>query len=109
MKRLLCALLMAAASFGCVSKTRWDIAAAQKKMLSIQPGMSKAQVIAVLGGPNSREVIPDNEGQPIEFLQYQTRFTGDAIMFAPQDSDMTPFMFINDRLIGWGRNYYDRT
>ena len=22
---------------------------------------------------------------------------------------MTPFMFINDRLIGWGRNYYDRT
>ena len=109
MKTLLLTILAALFLSACVSKTRWDISATQKKILEVQPGMNKAQVVAILGTPNSREVIPDKEGQPIEFLQYQTRFTGDAVLFAPKDSDMTPFMFINDRLIGWGRNYYDRT
>ena len=109
MTKILFLILAAATLSGCVSKTRWDISAIQKKMLEVQPGMSKARVIAILGTPNSREVIPDRDGQPIEFLQYQTRFTGDAVLFAPTDTDLTPFMFVNDRLIGWGRNYYDRT
>jgi hypothetical protein len=93
---------------GCVSKTRWEMSAMQENLLKIQPGMSKEQVVSILGIPSSREVIPDKDGQPIEFLFYQTRFAGDAL-FVPKDSDLTPFMFVQDKLIGWSRNYYDKT
>jgi hypothetical protein len=102
-------LVVATALTGCVSKTRWGIADTQKKLLELQPGMTKAEVVRLLGTPNSRELIPDREGKTIEFLFYQTRFTGDAVLFAPSDSQLTPFMFVNDRLIGWTRNFYDRT
>ncbi len=93
---------------GCVSKTRWDIASTQEKMLQVQLGMSKQEVVSILGTPMSREVLPDKNGVPVEFLQYQTRFAGDA-MFTATDAHMTPFAFVNDKLIGWGRNFYDRT
>ena len=92
---------------GCVSKTRWGVASTQKRMLRVQVGMSKQEVIKILGTPNLREVIPDKNGVPIDFLFYQTRFTGDAVLFAPKDSDLTPFAFVHDRLVGWSRNFYD--
>jgi len=93
---------------GCVSKTRWEVASAQQNLMRLQVGMSMPQVIAIMGTPYSREVIPDRNGDP-EFLQYQTKFAGDAVIFTPTDAHLTPFMFVDDRLVGWGRNFYDRT
>lgn len=67
----------------CVSQTRWEVSATQKKMLEIQPGMTKAQVVAILGTPNSREMIPDKEGQPIDF--FSTRHgLPETLCFSPQ-------------------------
>ena len=80
----------------------------QKKLLEVQVGMSREQVVKILGTPDLREVVSDKNGVLIDFYFYQTRFLGDAVIFRPKDTDLIPFAFVDDRLIGWGRSLYDR-
>ena len=112
-KRALFAFSVAAFMFvssGCVSKQPWEIASIQKKMLEVQMGMTTREVIDLLGTPVNREVVPDRNGKAVEFLFYQTSFTHTASpnFFAATDAEITPFAFSDDKLLGWGRNYYDR-
>ena len=67
--------------------------------------MSVEQVMALLGQPRDREVIPVNQ-RTYEVICYQARFTGDAVFIAPSDDDMTPFIFADGKLIGSGKTYY---
>ncbi len=45
----------------------------------------------------------------LEFLFYQIRFAGDAVLYVAKDSDKTPFAFRDGKLIGWSRAYYDQS
>jgi|SRR5665213_1193398 len=105
MKTVLSLLLLLAIT-GCMSETRWGIADTQKNLLHLEVGMTRQQVIDIMGTPTSREVIPDKNGGSTEFLFYQTRFAGDALR-APTDAELTPFAFVDGKLIGWSRNFYD--
>jgi hypothetical protein len=59
----------------------------------LQVGMTREEVIAVMGNPEKREVYGRTE-----FLMYTTgNFT------------LTPIAIIDGRLLGWGRRYYDDT
>ena len=107
--RAIAVLAVAVLLAGCVSKDRFSIASIKRKMLQLEVGMAKAEVLALMGTPESREVFPDASGEPVEFLFYQTRFAGDAVIFVAKDSDKTPFAFRNGHLVGWSRNYYDQT
>jgi hypothetical protein len=90
---------------GCVGQTRWEAAATEKNLALIKPGMSVQEVTTLLGNPRAREPVSAN-GKTYEIVRYQTRFTGDAVFIAPSDDDMTPFVFTDGKLIGWGKTYY---
>ena len=90
---------------GCVGQTRWEAAKTQKNLPLVKQGMTVAEVTTLLGEPRDRESIPAR-GKTYEVVRYQTRFTGDSVFIAPSDDDMTPFIFADGKLVGWGRTYY---
>ena len=90
---------------GCVGQTRWEAAATRKNLPLVKQGMSVPEVTSLLGNPGSTEMVPAN-GHSYEIVRYQTRFTGDAVFIAPDEDDMTPFVFRDGKLIGWGKTYY---
>jgi hypothetical protein len=59
-------------------------------------GMTKEEVIAIMGTPHKREAIGRHE-----FLLYRTETYGDG------DRSFTPVVIVDGRLTGWGRNFYD--
>ena len=69
--------------------------------------MAKSEIVNIMGSPYQREVFPGQDGQPVEVLLFQTKFVGTLVN--PSDSDLTPVVLKNNSLIGWGRNFYDRT
>ena len=90
---------------GCVGQTRWEAGTTQKNLPLVKEGMSVAEVTSLLGTPRNTEMVPAN-GHNYEVVRYQTRFTGDAVFIAPDEDDMTPFVFKDGKLIGWGKTYY---
>ncbi|MCK5473097.1 MAG: DUF3192 domain-containing protein [Planctomycetes bacterium] len=79
---------------GCVGLTA---AANRDNLNKLEIGMSKNEVLKIMGKPYQREA-----GEQCEWLFYLTT----AEHFPRIDSDYTPLAFENSRLIGWGRNFY---
>jgi len=69
--------------------------------------MSKAEILRIMGRPYSREIFIEDDGKPVEFLLYQTKFVGVAV--APGDNELVPVAVKDGVVVGWGRNFYDRT
>jgi len=92
----------------CVSPSllAWNIEKARNNLNHLEVGMTKDEVIGIMGPPYTREMFPDETGQPVEVLVYITQYTDSGPI---PDSDKTPICLRNGRLIGWGRNFYDRT
>lgn len=67
-------------------------------MLNLRIGMSKSQVLSLMGTPYKSEAY-QVEDKNLEFWLYRTE--------AMTSHDFTPLAFENDILIGWGLNYYD--
>jgi hypothetical protein len=73
----------------------------------IKLGMSKQEVVDVLGSPTKSESYDLGKERSIEFLFYRTE--GWSVCdLQNKDSQFTPFAFENNKLIGWGRNYYEK-
>jgi hypothetical protein len=75
-------------------------------MMQIKIGQDRQEVIKIMGPPTKREAYQIENNKIIEFLFYRTqgwsiRDGGD------KDYQFTPVAFENDKLIGWGRNFYD--
>ncbi len=79
-----------------ISKTR-------DKLLEIEIGMSKNEVITIMGRPYKREAYTISEGATMEFLIYLTEYTYSGRI---PDEDTTPICFLNGEVNGWGRNFY---
>lgn len=75
---------------GCVGLTA---AANRDNLNKLEIGMSKNEVLKIMGKPHQREA----DGQ-YEWWLYLTD--------AWRSIDYTPLAFENSRLIGWGRNFY---
>jgi len=76
------------------------------KILKLNIGNSKAEVLAITGMPSKRESYRLENEKIIDFLFYRTsgwKWSDDG----NQDYQFTPFAFENDKLTGWGRNFYD--
>jgi hypothetical protein len=84
----------------------WGIERARANLNRLEVGMTKDQVLAIMGKPYSREVFPDEAGRPVEILIYVTQYTESG---AIPDSDKTPVCLRDGKVVGWGRNFYERT
>ena len=66
-------------------------------ILKLQIGMTRDEVLSIMGQPQRREIYDD-----VEFLIYQTDSGADEAW------NFTPVGFIDGRVTGWGRVYYER-
>jgi hypothetical protein len=70
------------------------------KLNSVQVGMSRDELLAIMGAPSKREAYGRTE-----FLMYRTPLTN-PVGINEQDF-FTPVAIVDGRVVGWGRNYYD--
>lgn len=75
------------------------------KLLTLNLGQSKQEVLNSMGNPRRNEKYNIN-GKEIDIFFYRTSWTSDG---AETDDEFTPVVFENEKLIGWGRNFYDQT
>ena len=109
MKKIVSVFFITALLVGCAGspiRTGWEAEANRKSILGLNIGMTKMEVIQVMGEPRTTEAY-SMEGQNTEFWLYLTEGTiiGDGRM---GDKNFTPLAFENGILIGWGRNFYDQ-
>ncbi|MEK6589227.1 MAG: DUF3192 domain-containing protein [Nitrospinota bacterium] len=72
-----------------------------EKTINLKIGQSTQEIIKMMGNPAKREVYPN-----VEFFFYRT--TGWSLNdMGDRDYQFTPLAFEDDKLVGWGRNYYD--
>jgi outer membrane protein assembly factor BamE (lipoprotein component of BamABCDE complex) len=105
---LLTALVVLVGIQGCAGspvQTGWEAEENREKMVNLKIGMSKAQVMAAMGRPRKTESY-QIEGQNLEFWLYLTE--GRTPYESLSDKHFTPLAFTDGKLVGWGRNYYER-
>ena len=90
-----------------ISSTRGVAEKNNKKMLSLKVGQTKMEVMNIMGDPTKTESYVLGNGTVVEFYFYRTEGWSNH-MLCDADRQFTPVAFQNDKLVGWGRNYYDR-
>lgn len=84
---------------GCGVVMQKQSRATNERLMQVQIGMDRQQLLSLMGNPYRREVYGDNE-----FLIYETDH------WAKQEKDrFIPILLKNGKVSGWGRNYYDYT
>lgn len=103
---LICVAFISACA-GSPVQTRQEAEINRKAMFNLNIGMTKDNVLNIMGQPRKSEVYSKN-GKSIEFWLYMTEgvTTDDRRL---RDSNFTPIAFENGRVTGWGRNFYDET
>lgn len=90
-----------------ISSTRGVAEKNNKKMLSLKVGQSKSDVMKIMGDPSKTESYDLGKGTVVEFYFFRTEGWSNHNL-QDTDAQFTPVAFQNDKLVGWGRNYYDR-
>ena len=123
MKKIFLALIMIlfiAFVSGCAGSPAWHsiklretIVEADRnkdKMVNLRIGMTQEEAIEFMGQPFKTEAY-SIEGDGYIFLFYRTAGWNSSSWPPIQDTDsqFTPLRFENNKLIGWGRNFYDQT
>jgi len=105
MKKIL-AVLLCLGLVGCVSSSvmPWGIEKTRNNLMKLELGMSKQEVIDIMGMPYNREAYSTPDGK-LDFLIYLTKYTDTGSI---PDSDTTPICLLNGKVTGWGRNFYEK-
>ena len=80
-------------------------------MANLSIGMTKAQVIEVMGPAGKTEGYATKSGEFLEFLFYRSQVAHGSQFQALKitDDHWTPVCLIDGKVKGWGRNFYDDT
>ena len=106
MKKLLL-LIMGVAMIGCATGPITKMAKNNNaKMAKLSLRMTKAQVIELMGPAQKTEAYETKTGGTLEYLLYITQAEFEVNW---TDKHFTPLCFIDGKLKGWGRNFYDDT
>lgn len=77
-----------------------------QKMMELKIGQLKEDVLTIMGSPTRREAYKLENKKIVEFLFYRTQgWAPDGL--GDKDYQFTPLAIVNNKLVGWGRNYYD--
>lgn len=74
-------------------------------MLKLKIGDSKKIVLTILGNPHRNEKY-EIENKQYDIWYYRTSHNADGF---ETDDEFTPVIIIDNKLAGWGRNYYDNS
>ena len=75
-----------------------------RNMARVRLGYNKLQVVSVLGDPATSETFSLTNGAAVEVLFYHTPET--ICRVGPHGEGLMPLVFQDDRLLGYGQNYY---
>ena len=75
------------------------------KLLDLRVGDSRDVLKQKMGLPRKNEVYSSN-GKVTEIWFYRTSHTSDL---KELDEEFTPVVMIDDKVVGWGRSYYDNS
>ena len=92
MKSVMVVTLLGLLIAGCESMNR-------DNLNKLEVGMSKEQVTSIMGKPYQREAYGGEE----EYWYYETRWQN---IYSVPSEYLTPVVFNNGKLVGWGRNYW---
>lgn len=98
MKRLVFAFLLLSMLCACATV---DAHRNNKRLMELSPGMSRDEVVHIMGTPQHSEVFNCSDGQEITFLFYETREPGTVITTSALDR-CTPVVLVDGMLRGWG-------
>ncbi len=117
MKQLLIIVGLAGLLCGCagspawtsmqISSTRSEAKKNNADLMRVQIGQSRKTMLAIMGTPTKREEYQLPNRQVIEFLFYRTEGWS-RYQQMDTDAQFTPVAIRDGKVIGWGRNYYDR-
>lgn len=87
-----------------IAQTQW----LARNMARLRLGFSKLQVVGIVGDPAHAETFQLTNGAVIEVLFYHTPATICRVQasLGAQVEGLMPMVFQDDRLIGYGPNYY---
>ena len=89
-----------------ISSTEAESKVNNEKIMSLNIGQTRTEVLKIMGNPSKREVYQLENQKIFEFLFYRT--SGWSLTDSgDRDYQFTPLAFENEKLVGWGRNYYD--
>jgi hypothetical protein len=77
------------------------------RLNKLKIGMTKDEVLALMGTPSKLETPETDEGISVEVLFYLTSFNYSTDM-GWQNVDYTPLVLERGILKGWGKNYYEQ-
>jgi hypothetical protein len=86
---------------GSPAQTSWRASANRKAMVSVRPDMSVDEVSKVMGPPDKTELYRGKNNEAILVYLYITEGM-DMYRRTWNESNYTPFVFVDDRLHGWG-------
>lgn len=95
MKKTLIVLFLTLLVIGC-GNSLWDIEKRRENLNKLEVGMTKTQVIEIMGKPYMTEATKETE-----WLLYWT------VPYGRTDEERyTPIAFRESKVIGWGRNFW---
>ena len=83
-----------------IAQTQW----LQRNMARVRLGFNKLQTVSIVGDPAHAETFSLKNGAVVEVLFYHTPET--ICRVSARDEGLMPFVFQDDRLLGYGPNYY---
>ena len=89
-----------------ISNTRSEAEENNANLMKVQIGQSKEELLQIMGAPVKREAYQLGDNNIIEFLLYRTS-GWDSRQTSDTDSQFTPIAIKENKVSGWGRNYYD--
>jgi hypothetical protein len=108
--RWLCLFAVAGSLAGCAdSPANPGIRAHEnnKKMVDVTPEMTTEQVTKLMGPPEKIETYRGKNHEAILSYWYITKDLDDYTNRGWNKDNFTPFIFVDDRLSGWGWNQLD--
>ncbi len=76
----------------------------RENLLMLELGMTPREVLMVMGDPNLNEAYVLDEDRSLKvFFYYTNRMAADG---NETKDEMTPVVFENGRLVGWGEEFY---
>ena len=117
MKKILLVILSLIILNGCVGSQAWYCIRTREtlieannnrgKIAKLKIGMTQDEVTQLLGPPYITEAY-SSEGKESVFLLYRTEGWNASTWSPQQDTDnqFTPLCFEDNKLVGWGRNFY---
>ena len=89
-------------------RTQWQADAHNRSMIKLQPGMTVEEVTKIMGNPDKTEMYRGKNGEAILVYLYITEGM-DSFSRRWTEANYTPVVFENNKLAGWGWNYFNGT